>query len=203
MLSRYAQNVASFFVRHGFIQKDDEEIYAYGYELLISGIINWTICIIIAIATHTIMETLFYTIVFIHFRETLGGFHAKSHWGCIVLSTVVYVLCLFIILMTPPMLHYALSIIGILIHLILVYFIAPVAHPNKPFSSLREIQIFRKRSCRLSLIYSLICIVLMVLPWEFCKLLSYCIMLGMLTASISMMVEFVIQITKNGKEGKK
>ncbi|MEE1012987.1 MAG: accessory gene regulator B family protein [Clostridia bacterium] len=202
MLSRLAHNVASFFVQKGLIKKEDREIYVYGFEVLISEAINWLICITIAIATGKILETIFYMIAFMHLRETLGGFHAKSHYGCIIISTLVYAACLWLICMTPAEWYVILAVVGLLIYLLQVYLVAPVAHPNKPFTSGNEIRVFRKRSIRNSLIYCGVCVILMILPWEVSRLLSYCVLLGMLTASISMMVEYAIQIMSKRKEEK-
>lgn len=206
MLSKIAKNVAYFFINHGIIQKDDEEVYIYGFELLISEIINWLICIVIAVVTDKILETVFYMVAFMQLRETIGGFHAKSQWGCVIISTVVYVLCLGVAYITPSRLFVAFSMIGVLIHMGLVFFIAPVAHPNKPFGSLREKQVFRKRSLRNSWIYSGLCIIFTFLPWSLTRLLGYCILLGMLTASLSMTAEYAIQIQckkRGGKENEK
>lgn len=201
MLSKLAQNAASFFVKKGLIKKEDKEIYVYGLEVLISEALNWLICIIIAIATGKLLETVFYMIAFMHLRETIGGFHANSHYGCIIISTLVYVACLWLICMTPPGWYVVLVVVGLLIYMSQIYLIAPVAHPNKPFASGREIQVFRRRSIKNSLIYCGVCVVLMLLPWEMSRVLSYCILLGMLTASISMTVEYTIQIIHKRKEG--
>jgi accessory gene regulator B len=201
MLSKIAKNVTYFFINHGIIQKEDEEVYIYGFELLISEIINWLICIVIAIATDMILETVFYMIAVMHLRETIGGFHAKSQWGCVIISSVVYVVCLGVVYITPARLYVAFSMIGVLIHMGLVFFIAPAAHPNKPFGSLREEQVFRKRSLRNSWIYSGFCIIFTFLPWSLTRLFGYCILLGMLTASLSMMAEYAIQIQSKKKGG--
>lgn len=201
MLSQIARNVASFFIQHGFIQKADEEIYVYGFELLLLELINWSITIVIAVVAKKFLETVFYMVAFIHLRETSGGFHASSQWGCVIISTVVYVLFLGVIRITPVSLYTVLIIIGVFIHMILVFSFAPIAHPNKPFNSLREVQIFRKRSIRNSYMYCCFCVIFILLPWEFFLKLSYCTLLGMLTASLSMMAEYAIQIRNKEKGG--
>lgn len=196
MISKSAQKLAYFFVKKNVIQSEDEEIYAYGYEIMISETINWLITIIIAALTRSIAETVFYMLAFIRLRGAIGGFHAKSHIGCIVISTVVYVLCLFIVHYTPMYIYRVLMIIGLLIHLGSVLAIAPVAHPNKPFVSEAERLKFRKKSCLLSFIYGAVCIIFLILPIGVLKRYGYCILLGMLSASISMIIEHIIQKNK-------
>lgn len=193
MLSKAAQKLAYFFAEKKIIQQEEKEIYAYGYEILLSEAINWLITIIIAILTKRIGETVVYMLAFMRLRGALGGFHAKSHWGCILISTVVYVFCLFIVSLTPAELFWILTAAGLVLHMLLVFTIAPVAHPNKPFVSEREYKVFRKKSIILSFVYGISCAVLTVMPWEILKTYGCCIVLGMLSASISMAVEYTAQ----------
>lgn len=202
MLSGIAQNIAYFFVKTGFIKESDAEIYTYGYEILLSEIINWTITIIIAVLTKRIAESIFYTIAFMHIRESIGGYHAKTHFRCTVLSAAVFAVCLWLIYITPENIYPFLIIGGLALHMLLVLQFAPVAHPNKPFTDEREIAKFRGKSIKLSLFYGALCLVLLLLPQELCKVLSYGVMLGMICASLSMFYEHVRQNKIYG-EGRK
>lgn len=193
MFSRLAWNLACFFVEKNIIKSEEKEIYAYGYEIIISETINWIITIIIAIFTKKIIETAVYMLAFMRLRGALGGFHAKSHMGCIVISALVYVLCLYIINKTPINIYWILIVGGLLLHMGLVIKIAPVAHPNKPFINEREYLKFKKKSYKLSFIYCGICIMLFLSTLYILKIYSYCILLGMLSASISMLIEYIRQ----------
>lgn len=193
MFSRLARRLAYFFVEKNVIEADEIEVYAYGYEIMISETVNWIITVIIAVFTRTVAETFVYMLAFMRLRGALGGFHAKSHMGCIVISAVVYVLCLFIIYQTPSEIYWIVIIIGLILHMGLVTALAPVAHPNKPFIDEREYAKFRKKSYKLSLVYSIICIMTFLSSLPMLKVYSYCILFGMLSASISMLVEHIRQ----------
>ncbi|MGN0150005.1 MAG: accessory gene regulator ArgB-like protein [Clostridia bacterium] len=193
MFSQLSRRLAYFFVEKNIIKSEDAEIYAYGYEILFSETVNWIITGIIAIVTGTIAETLVYMLAFMRLRGALGGFHANSHIGCIVISTVVYISCLYIINQTSTNIYWFLISAGLALHMALVFAIAPVAHPNKPFVDKDERLKFRKKSCRLSIVYGMICIIFLLTPSKILKTCSYCILLGMLSASISMMVEYIRQ----------
>ena len=193
MFSRLAWNLAYFFVKTNIIKSEEKEIYAYGFEIMISETVNWIITIIIAIFTGKIIETVVYMLAFMRLRGALGGFHASSHTRCIVISALVYVLCLYIINKTPINIYWILIGGGLLLHMGLVIKIAPVAHPNKPFINEREYLKFKKKSYKLSFIYCGICIMLFLSPLYILKIYSYCILLGMLSASISMLVEYMRQ----------
>lgn len=193
MFSRLAQRLAYFFVEKNVIKINEIEVYRYGYEILIAETVNWIITIIIALFSRTIIETSVYMLAFMRLRGAVGGFHSKSHIGCIIISTIVYVLCLYIIYRTPMELYWILIIIGLILHIVLVKAIAPVAHPNKPFIDEQECLRFRKQSYKLTFVYSSMCIMIFLSSSSTLKVYSYCIVLGMLSASISMLVEHIRQ----------
>lgn len=193
MFSQLARRLAYFFVEKNIIKPEEREVYSYGYEIMISEAVNWIITIIIAVFTGAVVETFVYMLAFMRLRGALGGFHANSHMGCIIISAAVYILCLYIIYQTPMEIYPILIAAGLILHIILVLAIAPVAHPNKPFIDERECLKFKKKSYRLSFIYGCICIIFFLSPPQVLKLYSYCILLGMLSASISMLVEYIRQ----------
>lgn len=193
MFSRLAWRLAYFFEKKNIIKPEDIEIYAYGYEIMISETVNWIITVIIALFTGKIIETFAYMLAFMRLRGALGGFHANSHIGCIVISTIVYIGCLCLITQTPMNMYWMLIGAGLILHMGLVLAIAPVAHTNKPFINEVERLKFRRKSCGLSSTYGVICIMLLFIPLQILKKSSYCVLLGMLSASISMAVEYVRQ----------
>lgn len=199
MFSRLAWKLAYFFVGKNIIKSEDVEIYAYGYEIMLSETVNWIITAIIALLTGRIIETFVYMFAFMRLRWAMGGFHANSHIGCIVISTVVYMVCLYLISQTPLNIYWILAGAGLILHMILVFAIAPVAHPNKPFADEAERLKFKIKSRRLSSIYAAICILLLFMPFPILKTCSYCVLLGMLSAGISMLVEYIRQINNRGR----
>lgn len=193
MFSRLSRRLAYFFVEKNIIKSKDIEIYAYGYEIMLSETVNWIITAIIALFTGKIIETFAYMLSFMRLRGALGGYHANSHIGCIVISAIVYISCLYLIILTPMSMYEMLIIAGLILHIGLVLAIAPVAHPNKPFVNEVERLRFRTKSRKLSISYGIICIIFLLVPLQILKTCSYCILLGMLSASISMIVEYVRQ----------
>lgn len=202
MFSQLAQKLAYFFVEKNIVKSEEINIYIYGYEIMISETINWLITIAIATFTKTLVETFVYMLTFMQLRGVLGGFHAKSHMGCIIISTIVYMQYLYIIYRTPFNLYWILIPGGILLHMVLVFVIAPVSHSNKPFINEIERMKFRNRSYRLSILYGIVCVILLLIPQQVLKTYSYCILLGMLSASISMVVEYVKQLNSILVEGR-
>lgn len=193
MFSLLSRKLACFFAEKNIIPPEEKNIYAYGYEIMISEAVNWIITIVIALFTGKIIETAVYMLSFMRLRGALGGFHANSHVGCIMISAIVYMACLGIVYLTPMNMYWMLIIAGLILHTGLVLTIAPVAHPNKPFVNEAECLKFRKKSYILSGIYGIACIILLFTPLQILKTCSYCILLGMLSASISMIIEYIRQ----------
>lgn len=192
MLSGMAHNVAYFFAEKNVIEKEDVEVYAYGYEILFAEAINWLIAAVIAIATGSILITAVYMLSFMQLRESIGGFHAKTHTGCIALSTVVYAICLWLVYVIPESFYIPITAVGLAIHNISVFILAPVEHPNKPLSD-KEVKRYRKRGRILSIVYSVVCIVLVLIQKSFLTGYGLAVLLGMLSASVSMDAEYILQ----------
>ncbi len=193
MISKISKRLAYFFVKKNYITKKDFDIYSYGYEIIIAEVINWLVTVVIMLLTGTILETIVYMYVFIQLRESMGGFHANSHTGCIVISNVVYILVLFIIKYMPLNMYMPFIAIGLVIHFIITLSIAPIAHVNKPFINSNERLKFKKKSYKLSIIYCVICLVCLITSYGILPVLSLCIILGMLSTCLSMLVEYIRQ----------
>ena len=92
MLSRLAKSTTHFLVCKGISEREDEEVYAYGTELLYSAVLNILLAVIISLITDTLLPTFLFMLPFIIIRQCIGGYHAKTHIGCMaILGTVLIV----------------------------------------------------------------------------------------------------------------
>ena len=89
MISKLAKTIAHFFVKQNIAESKNEAIYAYGMELLLSDVLNGLLALIIALVSGTVFPTLLFFTVFMILRRFSGGYHANTHYGCI-LTMVVY-----------------------------------------------------------------------------------------------------------------
>lgn len=90
MLHSLAERIAVF-----LFENTDEyplEIYTYGFELLISSIIETLILIISGVILNSFLETIVFIISFSFIRFFAGGYHAKSYLKCAVVTVIVYLL---------------------------------------------------------------------------------------------------------------
>lgn len=118
---------------------NEKEIYAYSIEVLLSLFINFIILSITAYILKKQFELIVFIVFFSGLRSYAGGYHAKTHVECIVLS-----FCLFVIsaLSSIYLLEYdkIILILGILFSVIMVFALAPTESENKPLSKKKRVK---------------------------------------------------------------
>lgn len=85
-MDKWIHNAVANNIRKGKISENEAEIYEYGYTLMVEKIIIFVISAVIALILDAIWEVIALCIAFIPLRVYSGGYHAKSRWGCMVLS---------------------------------------------------------------------------------------------------------------------
>lgn len=158
MITRLSKRMASFFVCQKIIEKNDEEVYEYGLQLLLSTVLNAVIALLLATVSGTIIQCLFYLSVFVVMRKSAGGFHAKTHLGCCCI--LVAILCCFIafIKIAPSNVYIVVSAISLIISVVTILFFAPLEHENKPLNNEDKV-----RLRKISIVYMLIIFCLVIL----------------------------------------
>lgn len=135
MIAKLAENTACFFVDRNIIRSDEKDIYAYGMELLISAVLNTLLILLLAILTRTIIPTAVFTVVFLTLRKYLGGYHARTHLGCLGILLCVMTGVYIAYMAVPSFLYRGIMFCTTLIGMMSIEIYAPVRHPNKPVSA--------------------------------------------------------------------
>lgn len=91
-MDKWIHKVVADNIRRGKIADNEAEIYEYGYTLMVEKTIMFAISVVIALITDAVWEVFTLCITFIPLRVYSGGYHAKSRWGCMVLSGLYMVL---------------------------------------------------------------------------------------------------------------
>lgn len=141
----------------GIFPKGQEKIYIYGFELLLSSIIGIAVLIMISITGGKIFAWLPYLLGFIPVRITGGGYHAKTHFTCILSFSL-----LFLIFLLPSNFVDIQSITYILLSLTTLTIslaVAPVEAINKPLSNEKRNR-NRKKCLRYAIINHVIALVI-------------------------------------------
>ncbi len=151
MISRYALVLATYFAEKEAYREERIKVYKYGFELLISTILNILGIVLLSIILGALEGGILFCIAFIPLRLVAGGYHAKHHWSCILGFNVTFLG--FIMLHHYMNNEHALpySMTAIIVSSLLIWSLAPVEAVNKPLKELqRETQ--RKKSVTLACI---------------------------------------------------
>lgn len=114
----------------GIIPAERKKVYIYGYELLLSSVVGIFCLMILSGLIGKPFIWIPYLMGFVSLRITGGGYHAKSHWGCIVSFSIV-----FLILYAVGNSIYQATYVNVIFALFalgMAYFLAPVEAVNKP-----------------------------------------------------------------------
>ena len=184
MIKRAAARYAGWLCANGIVPPEKNKIYAYGMELVLSGLVNVLSVLISSILLFHPIDGLLFLAAFIPLRTTAGGYHANSHLSCnlVFLSAFVVLegLGYWLLQYCSVILYPVIAIISFATFLIL----SPSEAKNKPLTPGRR-RYNRRRSLilgGLNLVIGITTIWGLQAPVPLCT--SY--YLGVIAASISM-----------------
>lgn len=135
--------LANYIMKKGLVQKEDYEIYQYGFETFLELFINVICSILIAVILDLKLECIIFFLFFIPLRSYSGGLHMEHYITCLFLScgTLIGVLLLVKYYTLQPILSFLLLLPAIII----VKVIGPVNHPNRTVDA-EENEYFQKKT---------------------------------------------------------
>lgn len=122
------------------ISENELPVYAYGLELLVSGVLNILVILAVSPFLGQWPAAAFFLAGFIPLRLFAGGYHADTHFHCILVFLGIYLVSVF--LCTTNVLLLGLFMAA---EAALVYLLSPVESPNKEIPPRRR-QINRRKS---------------------------------------------------------
>lgn len=188
MIAKLAKSTAHFFYKKNIVKQEDEEVYAYGMELLYSSIFNIFLAVLISVATNTFLPTTVFAFAFAILRQYIGGYHAKTHFGCMSILTVVLIIFSILSKNIPINFEIPISSVVTVISIILVILFAPVENSNKPLSDNDKIRL-RKNGILCIFIISIIIMVMDIFAAT--RRYGMYISMGIFVSSIAMLCEIL------------
>lgn len=132
MLHRLSERIALSVYNNS--DKIPLDIYIYGFELLVSSVIETISLLLIGLLTGKFVETVIFIISFSSIRVFSGGYHANSYLKCFIVTIACYLLVLFsadIMLAFPNRTIILIAIITLLLSFILFILMSPVKSKGK------------------------------------------------------------------------
>lgn len=132
---------AHFCVEKQIIESKHFDWFVYGLEKRLSTIILSIPFVILAIVVSNLPCAISFFLSFFVLREYIGGFHANTVWGCLIISLLSEAALFFLV-------HPFLSPIAIvcitIVSITCIYILSPYNHPNMHLTD-KEIAACRKK----------------------------------------------------------
>lgn len=196
MYHRFAQNITSHLIKKTIIKKTDEDIYVYGFEMLLSQMVYISIMIIIAVLANAFIETIAFFIGFYLYRKVAGGYHANTYIKCHLLFAATQALFLIALHSFPTYYRFTFIACVLLICIIITFMFAPIDHPNKPFDY-KEYLKYKKQSRLFCVLFFVFIVMFFFLEKNNVFLFSSAF--GVLSANISLLYAFIERRLKHEK----
>lgn len=131
MIHQLSERISFLFSERKIIPKDMTEIYSYGFELMISTILNGILVLVVSIILGVFTKTLFLLPPFMLIRSMAGGYHAKTHFGCITGFTITFAISVIALKAMPQSIYFTFTIISLIFSLIVVLVNGSIPNENR------------------------------------------------------------------------
>ena len=179
MTHQIAHSISLFLCQKGEIEKEDTDIYEYGFEVFIDGVLETLLLIAIGTILNKFTHTIMFISLFVILRNYTGGYHASTKLRCIFTTIMIY-LCN--IVMTEA--DYNILIIISTMAYVLLFIYAPIENVNK---QLEESTFIKNR--RISRIIGFICWAGILLLKDSYELMGSIAAVTLIQVTILIMVE--------------
>ena len=183
MIMKWTNQFLKILLEEQKIQKEELELYQYCVQTLFFQCLVYGLIFFLAVSMDCFAITLFYYLGFLPLRYTAGGFHARTHRGCLLLSIGIYWSSMVLLTCLSTQLEKYLAVgMGISI-LLIVWKTAPIDHANRPFQK-GELVYFRKKSLQAIVFIAICSLFISFLSVQ----LTLAIILGAFCAAISLLL---------------
>ncbi len=155
MVHSMAERVTSSMIEREILYEGGREEYVYALETMTEKIITYIVLFSMAAYMHNILPTMTFMVFFFSLRSRTGGFHAKSFLGCLLGTSLIYIVMsvgVFPYFIKNETIMYVLLIISACT----IFVIGNVNHPNLALNS-NEVQ-GCKKSARVIIVIEFVCI---------------------------------------------
>lgn len=138
MISRFALVFAKHFASREVYGHEKINVYRYGFELLLSTVMNLLGLLIISMLLSVPIGAILFCMAFIPLRLAAGGYHAKHHWSCILEFNLIFLGFAILSQYLPSECVLIYSLLLSVISSIVIWSLAPVEAVNKPLVGIKK-----------------------------------------------------------------
>lgn len=195
MISNIASKVVKKLIDNSVIADTEQELYVYGFFILISQILYFTLTIMFGILLDIVLKSVIFYVAFQFIRRYAGGIHASSELKCEIATTTSIFLCLLYTKLCETNNIQMPILVLTSIAAISIFVLCPLDTPEKPLTK-EEYKYFRKISWVILLFIMLAICIGWYLKFEF--LMYPCCMSLILESILLVSGKIKWLIKKNG-----
>lgn len=158
MINNLSTLLADKLLSNGSINKDERELYIYGFFMMISHLMYFVLACVFGILFKCFIESIIFYIAFQFIRRYAGGYHAKTETRCEIFSFLSIIASVAVIKLSNIYDIKTVLLCISSVFAVIIFLLCPLDTPEKPLSE-KEFKYFRKIS-RLILICIIIAIIL-------------------------------------------
>lgn len=193
MISKLASKVVKRLIDNSVIADTEQELYVYGFFILISQILYFTLTIIFGILLDIVLESVIFYVAFQFIRRYAGGIHASSELKCEIATTTSIFLCLLCIKLCEINNIQMPILVLTIIAAVSIFVLCPLDTPEKPLTK-EEYRYFRK----ISWLILLLIVLTISIGWHFkLEFIMYPCCMSLILESILLVLGKIKRLVKN------
>ena len=145
MTHRLAGILSDYLSREQMIEKDEADIYQYGLEIFMDGVLETLLLVVLGILWGRFWQSICFIVSFTVLRSFTGGYHAATKVRCAGATVGLYILNLTAAGELDS--HFTALLLLAAVGTGIIWWLAPVPHANKPLDG-EQVVINRKKSRR-------------------------------------------------------
>lgn len=166
MIHKFAQMIADYLCNNETIKEDEKDIYIYGYEIMLSNVVNFLIILSLSLFLNQLIDGFLFYITFIITRQYCGGYHANTYLKCNLIFGFLCLLTLFFSNILYPYISFISLMILFFIYIGCIFEYAPIDNEYKRLSE-KDKKKYRKISIWISVLWLVVDILLFFTAKEY------------------------------------
>lgn len=167
MISKCASLLTDFLVNKDVIEHEEKDIYKYGFELIISLVVNLVCVLIIGAVIGEVFLALVAFLIFATVRTQCGGYHATTYVKCNFFLIIVF--CAILFFSKYFQISFMNRIFFIMMYIYVPIFLSvfsPVSSIYNPIEAEEDINRIKKKVLLRTLIWEAVGIAAWFLGWK-------------------------------------
>lgn len=142
MFASLTTKIVNFLIKNDVIKKDDQEIYIYGFDRILTTLLNIVTVVLLGAILGELYQGLIFVFAFMALRTYSGGYHANTPIQCYALTTLAILAALLVMKFIFINRFICLGLM-VLSSLVILLF-SPIETANKPLDRIERIVYRRK-----------------------------------------------------------